>query len=596
MCPYVPLFALNKEETWSHYELMEPGYMTPQMRQFGRFLLFDKLGRSPHGVLWRGVRMWPEGVEPVCVEQLDTSMTHHQGHIERLVACAQALAEQRDPAYCAFDELGMVGRQYFVAGLLPEGQRLDHIIGRCEALDISMPLGVAVGITLKRLELVDRQLSKDRNQDGVVRPVLSDNVWVSYEGGLSLGWSAPTLLDHETASERRIWASETITSIVQDLGQILVLGRSRSAEAIPMGLSEWLRNALVSTPSAAEGGPTALAMTLRSAWNDEAASAEDVAKFIESVFQRELSVLQARTNSETRQLSSMPEGARAIIARSESQNIVNRTRAPQIQQVIAVDEGEDEPPIYTGDINTIDLPRLLYRYAVTKVNGRLYLQQKTSRYTIDWRNGRVVRVTASAPYDLLSFLNRRDILPTDAAQKMNLNRRSNEADIVRAIVDDARASHSDILSALETYARITILSLFKIRQFTYAFTDCDVTPTFPFGPAELCMLLNEGVSAHTGAVQIEGFISAHHRYLIQRRSHAHIEVADLHLTTKQLRLWNAVRSGLTVAAQMTVWIAIPGINHDTASRLIVLLERLDLISLAAPDSDVYSAPVGVGAS
>ena len=279
----------------------------------------------------------------------------------------------------------------------------------------------------------------------------------------------------------------------------------------------------------------------------------------------------------------MPEGARAIIARTDTQTIVNRTRAPDIQQLISLTDADDEAPLYTGEIGTVELPRLLYRYAVSRVSGRLHLQQRSTRCTIEWRDGRIVRVSSAAPHDLLGFLDTRGLLPSEEAKKLNLPSNPSEAKLVRIIVDSGRAGHGEVLAALETYARTSILALFKVREFNYAFSGSRPQPVFPFGPAELYMLLNEGVSAHAGAVQIEAFISAHHRHTVQRRSHEHIDVAALHLTTKQLRLWNATRTGLTVAAQMTRWIAIPGINHDTASRLLVLLERVDLISLEASD-------------
>ena len=64
------------------------------------------------------------------------------------------------------------------------------------------------------------------------------------------------------------------------------------------------------------------------------------------------------------------------------------------------------------------------------------------------------------------------------------------------------------------------------------------------------MLLNEGVSAHAGAVQIEAHLGTPSASDSKTRSRVYRHV-DLHLTTKQLRLWNDSIE-LTVAAQMTL--------------------------------------------
>ena len=378
--------------------------MTPQMRQFGRFLLFEKLGRSPHGTLWRGVRAWPDGVEPVCVEQLDTTMTHHQGYIDRLVSCAQILVEQRGAAFCALDELGMVDRQYFMAGLLPDGQRLDHVLQRCEALNMPFPAGIAVTITVKRLQLAARQLNLELNEDCVVRSMDTTNTWLSYDGVLSLGWSAPSMLAADARRERTQWTTEVISSIIQELGQALVIGGPGSnGGGIPKSLSEWLRDALSSGPATNEADVTSLQTTLQSAWGKPLVDEQAIGIFLTEIFQREISVMRARTQTESCQLSAIPENARARIANADAHNIVNRTRAPEIQQVIAVADSETSGPLYTGKIEHIDLPRLLYRYSVSKVSGRLYLQQRSQRYNIDWRNGRMVQWPHRPPRPAVLF-------------------------------------------------------------------------------------------------------------------------------------------------------------------------------------------------
>ena len=137
--------------------------MHQQMRQFGRFLLTEKLSRTSVGTLWRAVQVWEDGFEHTFIEQLDTKLTNHQDFIERLTKMATFISGESTSRLAALDELGMHERRYYLSGQLPDGQRLSDVIARCESLDYLFPVEAAVRIAQSRFKTLDRQLKAANN-------------------------------------------------------------------------------------------------------------------------------------------------------------------------------------------------------------------------------------------------------------------------------------------------------------------------------------------------------------------------------------------------------------------------------------------------
>ena len=91
-------------------------------------------------------------------------------------------------------------------------------------------------------------------------------------------------------------------------------------------------------------------------------------------------------------------------------------------------------------------------------------------------------------------------------------------------------------------------------------------------------LLNEGIRTCVPDEHIRAFVEQHEHFLARRRHHKFIDVGTLRLTTKQLRVSNAIVDDVTVRQQLNRLDAIPGIDRPTIERVFVIMERLDFLS------------------
>jgi hypothetical protein len=64
-----------------------------------------------------------------------------------------------------------------------------------------------------------------------------------------------------------------------------------------------------------------------------------------------------------------------------------------------------------------------------------------------------------------------------------------------------------------------------------------------------------------------------------RCDHKLISPEDLQLSTKQLRIWNAVAHGLPIAEQLGRVLSIPGVDEADAYQVLFLMERLDFATV-----------------
>ena len=91
-------------------------------------------------------------------------------------------------------------------------------------------------------------------------------------------------------------------------------------------------------------------------------------------------------------------------------------------------------------------------------------------------------------------------------------------------------------------------------------------------------LLNEGIREKVPDERISDFMNRHTQKVVRLRQHKFIDVSSLRLTTKQLRVWNAVVTDVPVGQQLRRLGAIPGMDQLTIERLFVIMERLDFLS------------------
>ena len=243
----------------------------------------------------------------------------------------------------------------------------------------------------------------------------------------------------------------------------------------------------------------------------------------------------------------------------------------------AVSGGETARPDFGGTFDRRDLPRILYRYAVCRSTGRMTLETGQKRKEIFWRRGRPEYVTSNLRSELLGeYLVDRRLVPR-ARLNEALNALSDHGGrLGDALVHLNLLTPHDLFDALSSQVKAKLLEVFSWPSGQYAFYRGEYT-TAQIVPLELgaYALVNEGVCRRMALDDLKAHFDGRERQPFLRLDHKRISPEDLQLSTKQLRIWNAVTHGLSLAEQLGRVLSIPGVDEADAYQVLFLMERMD---------------------
>ena len=336
--------------------------MSAALTQMGPYLMSETLFNGQLGPIRKACRLDTEGAEFLTVQCIDTTLTAHDTFVHTLSqAVERAVKHPRNGMACPH-ELGVVGRQYFVAGDYPEGPTLNRILARCETLGSGVPIESALELTIRALEIVAHLHAQSKD---IWHGHLDlDNIYLSDDGTLSLGWDGIRIAENPAD---RDWGQAILTftdQLVQMLGRLAVASEDPD---VPDRLSDWLRDAL--SPAGREKTPAVVQASLRSL----GLASSGAMKPILDLFSREFAVINARQRHLKAEVESLPEGARRRIALTTSQTLVNYGRERRLTQVHSRPFTKRSDVLYEGEMGPMDCPCLLYRYSAAGVSGRLEL-------------------------------------------------------------------------------------------------------------------------------------------------------------------------------------------------------------------------------
>jgi len=243
----------------------------------------------------------------------------------------------------------------------------------------------------------------------------------------------------------------------------------------------------------------------------------------------------------------------------------------------AVSGGATARPDFGGTFDRRDLPRILYRYAVCRSTGRMTLETGHKRKEIFWRRGRPEYVTSNLRSELLGeYLVDRRLVPR-ARLNEALNALSDHGGrLGDALVHLNLLTPHDLFDALSSQVKAKLLEVFSWPSGQYAFYRGEYT-TAQIVPLELgaYALVNEGVCRRMALDDLKAHFDGRERQPFLRLDHKRISPEDLQLSTKQLRIWNAVTHGLSLAEQLGRVLSIPGVDEADAYQVLFLMERMD---------------------
>jgi len=238
-------------------------------------------------------------------------------------------------------------------------------------------------------------------------------------------------------------------------------------------------------------------------------------------------------------------------------------------------------PDFQGGFARRDFPRIVYRYAVCKATGRMNLEAGSKRKEIFWRHGRPEYVTSNLRSELLGeYLVDRRLVSRARLNEALATLSDHGGRLGDALVHLKLLTPHDLFTALSSQVKAKLLEVFSWTSGRYAFYRGEHT-TAQIVPLELgaYALINEGVCRRLALDELKGHFDSREQLGFFRCDHKVISPEDLQLSTKQLRIWNAVGHGPPIHEQLGRLLAIPGVDEADIYQVIFLMERLDFATL-----------------
>ncbi|MCA9538003.1 MAG: protein kinase [Myxococcales bacterium] len=234
-------------------------------------------------------------------------------------------------------------------------------------------------------------------------------------------------------------------------------------------------------------------------------------------------------------------------------------------------------PDFTGSFERLSFPRLLYRYAACRATGRMHFESGSRRKEIYWRRGRPEYVTSNLRSELLGeYLVQRRLIARpvlDEALGMLNDFRGRLGDALLSL--NAISAH-DLFNALAEQVKTKLLEIFGWTEGSYAFFRGEAT-TEQIVPLEMSAgaLVNEGIQRRLTLDDLKTHFRGREHLPFVRLRHKMLTPAMLALTTRQIRVWNAVGPRETVLAQFGRLQSIPGVDETDVYQVLFLMERLE---------------------
>ncbi len=258
---------------------------------------------------------------------------------------------------------------------------------------------------------------------------------------------------------------------------------------------------------------------------------------------------------------------------------------PHLLDAPAEFTGERPTPDFTGPFTKFDFPRVVYRYAACRATGRLAFENGSKRKEIYWRRGRPEFVTSNLRSELLGeYLVERRLISRARLNEALSSLSDFGGRLGDALLHLELLTPHDLFNALSAQVKNKLLEMFGWDGGHYAFYRGEHT-TAQIVPLDVgaFALVNEGVCRRMPLDDVKRHFTGQEETPLWRLDHKLISPAALKLSTKQLRIWNAVGHGVPISEQLGRLLHIPGVDEGDVYQVFFLMERLEFATIS-PDA------------
>jgi serine/threonine protein kinase len=160
-------------------------------REFGRYLLFDQIGRGGMAEIFLARQRTELGGHRLCVvKQIIPAFADHPQFAEMLIHEAKLAARLDHARIVQVFDLGRTNSELYIAMEYVEGLDLTELLRRCTKQKVPMPFEFAllvVAATLNALDYAHRRAGENGKPLGIVhRDVSPSNLLLSFDGEIKL--------------------------------------------------------------------------------------------------------------------------------------------------------------------------------------------------------------------------------------------------------------------------------------------------------------------------------------------------------------------------------------------------------------------------
>lgn len=666
--------------------------MKIEPKQFGKYLLLDRIGVGGMAEIWRARQFGAAGFQKqLVIKKILQHLADNDEFVRMFIDEAKISVSLQHANVVQVFDLGAVQNEYFIAMEYIVGKDLLNLLIRCTQLRIRIPQKLAIFIVceaLKGLEAAHTATdSRGAPLNIIHRDVSPSNVIITFEGEVKLGDFGVAKASQREAKTRSgtmkgklgYMSPEQVTGQEIDhradlfsaailLFEMLAMNRlfqgkteletlmlvrdcdidgamTQLPTGVPLALREILGRALSQDREDRYQTATEFLQALLDHLFEEKmrVTTQDMGRFMKSVFATEIDEELERQEEIDRIVSELlptldiaPPSIRIgtpppvpatfegiatdptapplpswneqsqFLVRDMDGSLYGPMRVDSLVEVVdregrgtvdqlSADGAEWMParelngiveatrkkrrsePDFSGKFDRFELPRLFYRYAACRATGRMALVAGGTRKTVYWRKGRPEHVTSNLRRELLGTY----LVDSGVITPKQLSATLEDLAAYHNRLDDALLQNNlltahDLFTAMSEQAEVKLLEIFGWPRGRYAFTKGELTEE-QIVPLEesAYALVNRGVVKKFRVDEIRGFFSGQEHRPFIRLDHKLLRPEMLQLSTKQLRVWNAVAPKRSIGEQFAGLAGISGVSEADVYQTLFLMERLD---------------------
>jgi tetratricopeptide (TPR) repeat protein len=201
----------------------------------------------------------------------------------------------------------------------------------------------------------------------------------------------------------------------------------------------------------------------------------------------------------------------------------------------------DAPPIYSGDLIEVSLPKLLYHFIVAKMTGRLQVTNQSVKKELFLVNGKVVGAVSNLKRDQLGqHLLRKEVLSEQELEKIIAEVTHREERLGDYLIQHGLVTPHDLFQHLTEQLREKVYEVFNWRVGHYAFYEGQ-----EFQGSLLPMnqnpweLVSEGVRQGYDLNELEELMSPYFDRVLLLKENSKVHVNQLGLMPLELKVFKA---------------------------------------------------------